>query len=358
MSDWRSLLKPFVPLYAAAVSHRNARFDGGHELPKRLEWPVISVGNVSAGGSGKTPFVMLLAQLLRERDCAVDVLSRGYGRTSNTVEQVHTAGDAAWYGDEPLLIARRAGVPVFVGADRYQAGLLAEQGIEPQGCFVHLLDDGFQHRKLARDVDIVLVTLKDVTDRLLPAGNLREPLSSLRRADVVVLRAGEADEVKESVMRSAGGAAPTFWTISRSVSIRKHATWAEGLEPGRELGQGQGIGHAYEDRIPLRPLAFCGIARPDEFRNSLQAAGYEAVPLVRFPDHHSYSLKDMERLAAEAKSAGADGFVTTEKDAVKLTSFMLSVLADIGPLTIAELKVELLDVDVAMLGLMSRLKQR
>lgn len=382
MSRWRKCLMPLVPLYWAAVQRKNARFDGGHGLPRTLEWPVVSVGNLSAGGSGKTPFVMMLAQLLQQRGCAVDVLSRGYGRRSEAVEQVDPAGDVDRYGDEPLLIARRSGVPVYVGTDRYEAGRLAEQ--HAAGQFrpapllnasllnAHLLDDGFQHRQLARDLDIVLVTLRDAHDRLLPAGNLREPLRSLRRADVVVLREEEADEVRQLVLQSTGDAAPSFWTVRRS--IRVHLSLAEGEasrkweEPRKgeasrkgessEMGSEMSDAGAGPGARMRRPLAFCGIARPQDFVASLQQAGCQAAALVAFPDHHPYRSKDMEKLARKAASAGADSFVTTEKDAVKLTPAMRDMLAAAGPLAIAELSVELLDVEAAMQALMARLKRR
>ena len=139
------MLAPLVPLYAAAVRAKNLAYERGWARPKRLRWPVVSIGNLSMGGSGKTPLTIRLAQLLRERGFAVDVLSRGYGRQSKVVERVTTGGSAEEFGDEPLLIAEAAGVPVFVGANRYRAGMLAEASAA--GPVLHLLDDGFQHRR-------------------------------------------------------------------------------------------------------------------------------------------------------------------------------------------------------------------
>ena len=148
-------LTPLTPIYSAAVAAKNAAYDRGLIRQKTLREPVISIGNLSTGGGGKTPFAIALAMLITEAGMAADVLSRGYGRGNATVEQVDASGgsSAAQFGDEPLLIARAAGVPVFVGPQRYQAGLLAEEGTRR----VHLLDDGFQHRQLARDLDIVLL---------------------------------------------------------------------------------------------------------------------------------------------------------------------------------------------------------
>src|SRR5271166_4427164 len=151
---------------------------------KRLEGPVVSIGNLTVGGSGKTPFLILLGELLKQRGIAFDVLSRGYRRHTKGVAIVNPNGSARDFGDEPLLIARKLEVPVIVGEARRQAGEMAEATFGPQ---LHLLDDGFQHRRLARDFDIVMVTPADAQDSLLPAGRLREPISSLSRADAVVL---------------------------------------------------------------------------------------------------------------------------------------------------------------------------
>src|SRR2546427_4537334 len=174
-------------VYGAGVQARNALYSRGALPVKRLQGPVVSIGNLSVGGSGKTPFVSLLGELLRDRGVNFDVLSRGYGRNPRGTILVDPGGSARDFGDEPLLIARRLQVPVIVGEDRYQAGVLAETQF---GLQLHLLDDGFQHRALARDFDIVLVTPDDVRDRLLPAGRLREPLASLRRARPLVLTRG------------------------------------------------------------------------------------------------------------------------------------------------------------------------
>src|ERR1039457_6652646 len=180
-------MNPLTGLYTAATALRNTLFDRGVLSARRLEQPVVSVGNLSVGGSGKTPFVIALGELLQARGIRFDVLSRGYGRKTRGVLVVEKDGTAPDFGDEPLLIARRLGVPVIVGESRYDAGRVAEQKFQPQ---LHLLDDGFQHRSLVRDFDIVLMTERDFDDRLLPSGRLREPLSSLQRADAIALPQG------------------------------------------------------------------------------------------------------------------------------------------------------------------------
>jgi tetraacyldisaccharide 4'-kinase len=230
--------------------------------------------------------------------------------------------DAAWVGDEPVLLAQRSGVPVYEGADRYLAGVMAEQNEPSEKLVVHLLDDGFQHRRLIRDVDIVLLTRQDVEDTLLPAGNLREPLSTVAKADIVVLREEEADSLRSVVAGLSGRErAPAIWVIRRSLS----------------LGEGGDVA------LPMRPFAFCGIARPEGFTAMLAANGYQPTDTIVFPDHHAYSEGDIRRMLDQARLVEANGFVTTEKDAVKLTPAMREHLEMIGPIVVARLSVELLN---------------
>jgi tetraacyldisaccharide 4'-kinase len=339
----RPLLLPLAPLYGAALAAKRQMFRWGWLKQNRLPSPVISVGSVSAGGAGKTPMVLMLAGILHRRGYAVSILTRGYGRASDLIERVEPYADASWHGDEPVLLAQRSGVPVFAGADRYRAGLLAEQDETFERTAVHLLDDGFQHRQLARNVDIVLLTREDVEDKLLPAGNLREPLTALRGSDVIVLREEEAAELHGFVAGlSRPGTGPATWLIRRRLSLAE-----SGDVP-----------------LPDLPLAFCGIARPAGFTKMLAAEGYEPIDTVVFPDHHLYSDSDIAELIERARHLGANGFVTTEKDAVKLTPIMRDHLAAVGPLIVARLNVELLDEKealfqlVSLVGQLDRRKQR
>jgi len=296
-------LNPLSAIYGGVVGARNALYDRGVLRARRLQGPVISVGNLSAGGSGKTPFVMLLGELLKARGIKFDVLSRGYGRESKGVRLVDPAGLPQEFGDEPLLIARKLQVPVIVGEDRYEAGRFAESRF---GVQLHLLDDGFQHRELARDFDIVLVTPQDAKDRLLPSGRLREALRALRRADAVVL--------------SSGAAADSFPVEGKLVwRVRR------GIVP---------------QNVPARPVVFCAIARPQSFMLQLRAANIEPVAEAFYRDHHAYSGKDVHELLALKQRSEAGGFVTTEKDAVNLGGH-LSALA---PLAVVPVKMELSDV--------------
>jgi tetraacyldisaccharide 4'-kinase len=334
------LLLPLAPLYGAALALKRRMFQWGWLTQRRLQNPVISVGSVSAGGAGKTPMVLMLARILRQRGYDVKILTRGYKRSSSKTARVEPFDDPAWHGDEPVLLAQRSGVPVYVGADRYEAGVMAEQGNSSERTMVesrtlvHLLDDGFQHRRLARDVDIVLLTQADVEDSLLPAGNLREPLSALAEADVVVLREEEADSLRSVVAGLSGAkAAPAIWVIRRSLSLGGEAA------------------------LPSRPLAFCGIARPESFITMLAAHGYEPMNTVIFPDHHGYDERDVHRLLECARQVEANGFVTTEKDAVKLTPVLRERLETLGPIVVGRLSVELLDEQEALSQLMAMVGQ-
>jgi len=293
-------MNPLTGIYAAASGLRNSLFDRGLLRSERLARPVVSVGNLSVGGSGKTPFVIALGELLKARGIPFDVLSRGYRRSTRGVLVVEADGSATDFGDEPLLIARRLGVPVIVGESRYQAGLLAENKYDSQ---FHILDDGFQHRSLARDFDIVLMSGHEFEDRLLPSGRLREPLSSLERADVVVLQ--EEVPADHGLLRG-----KLVWRMTRQVAALN---------------------------VPQSPVAFCGIARPDQFFGQLRAAGIAPAAEIVFRDHHGYRQRDIRRLQAAREKLAAGGFVTTEKDAINLGALD----ADLKPLALAALSVSI-----------------
>jgi tetraacyldisaccharide 4'-kinase len=350
-----------VPLYAAGLAAKDGLRAAGVLKVKKLGWPVVSVGSLSAGGAGKTPVVIALADLLREHGWQVDVLSRGYGRVGNGVERVDPeAADAAVrFGDEPVLIAQRTGVPVWVGAERFAAGQAAESlaaetqntgvlhsvqndnsktGISGNGRRLHLLDDGFQHRGLARAADIVLVTEQDLDDSLLPAGNRREPLAALRRADVVVLREEERERVEPRV-RGWMRLDAAIWTVRRAIDI-----------PG-EL---PGAGKLTRENYAL--LAFCAIARPQNFVDTLRTGGVRVADSIAFPDHHRYTAEDMRQLIQGLQTRAADGFITTEKDAVKLMPQLRAQLEAAAPLLIARLQTTFGDPHVVLRELEARLQ--
>ena len=330
-------MNPLTAIYGGVTGVRNELFDRGVLRARRLEQPVVSVGNLSVGGAGKTPFVIALGELLKARGIRFDVLSRGYGRKTRGVLVVDPDGAASEFGDEPLLIARRLSIPVIVGESRYEAGRLGEQQFQPQ---LHILDDGFQHRSLARDFDIVLVTQTDFQDRLLPWGRLREPLSSLRRADAIALpqeldeHARHGLEVEVSGNPDGAGEVTAFpqfiWSTRRNIHVND---------------------------APAAPVVFCGIARPQQFFAQLRAAGIAPAAEIAFRDHHPYKREDIERLRTARKKFGATGFLTTDKDAVNLGNLR----AQLQPFVVAELEMTLEDpagvLDAILTGI-TRIKPR
>ena len=299
------------------MAARNALYDRGLLQVRHLKGAVVSVGSLSAGGAGKTPFVLLLGDLLKARGVKFDVLSRGYGRKSRGVLLVDPPGLPQHFGDEPLLMARRLQVPVVVGEDRFEAGRFAESKFGPQ---LHLLDDGFQHRSLARDFDIVLATAQDADDRLLPTGRLREPATSLQRADAVVLTSGASPD-------SFPLAGKMTWRVRR------------GIVPAS---------------IPPHPVVFCGVARPQNFVLQLRAANIEPVAEAFYRDHHAYSEKDVRELLQLKQRSEAGGFVTTEKDAVNLGGY----LSALEPISVVPVKMELDNSANAVDTMLQRIEER
>ena len=364
MSARRAWAWPLVPVYRAAIALKDGLRKAGLLKVHRLERPVVSVGSISAGGAGKTPVVISLAKMLRARGWDVDVLSRGYGRIGHGVEWVAAMGDRAAerYGDEPVVIARATGVPVWVSGNRFAAGRAAETGVggqvhaangnhnhnhnhangegtgqQPRSPkAVHLLDDGFQHRQLARNFDVVLVTDEDLNDTLMPAGNLREAVGALHRADAVVVREDELEEVKERAWKLTREGAQ-MWVVRRRLVF-----------PAPLLVFTAG----------LRPVAFCAIARPEGFQAMLMAAGCGVVDTIVFPDHHAYGMRDMERILELGRQLNATGFVTTEKDSVKLTKAMYDRLETLGPLMVVGLEAEFADANAVVSALEARLGER
>jgi tetraacyldisaccharide 4'-kinase len=307
-------MNPLSAVFGAGVAIRNALYDRRVFQVKKLSRPVVSIGNISVGGSGKTPFVIALGQLLAGRGIAFDVLSRGYGRTSTEIAVVDPNGSPAQFGDEPLLIARKLQAPVIVGADRYQAGLLAEQKFSSK---LHLLDDGFQHRRLHRDFDIVLLPTEDQAGSLLPTGRLREPLSALNRADAVVVF-GSQEQPKS---------AKTVWCARRVIETPTTAG---------------------------KTIAFSGIARPGQFIEGLKSSKLEIAGTVAFRDHHRYDQRDIDRLLALKEQTNASSFITTEKDLINLGT----LAAQLSPLMTAGLWIELKSSQQVLTEIIKTIEQR
>jgi tetraacyldisaccharide 4'-kinase len=297
------LLTAASSIYGAAATWRRSWY-GRAQRQRRLDHPVVSVGNLRMGGAGKTPTVAYIAQLLAARGERPAILSRGYARRK-PVDGVTVVSDGRAVlatvdhaGDEPLMLARALpGVPVLVGSDRFLSGLLAERRL---GATVHLLDDGFQHLELARDVDLLLVSQEDLNDRVVPAGHLREPIAAASCADAL-LAAEEPGELER--LRAALGIRTAFGIRAAQAELR---LLGPGTAPSRST--------------PL--FAVAAIARPERFAAGLRAGGWNIAGTMAFRDHHRFGAADLQHIVAAARRAGADAIVTTEKDAVRLESCM------------------------------------
>jgi tetraacyldisaccharide 4'-kinase len=263
----------------------------------------VSVGNLTVGGSGKTPTVCHLAHLLLRMGERPSILSRGYGRriVSDDVVIVSNGervlGDLDRAGDEPLMLARAVpGAAVVVAPERHAAGLVAEETL---GCTVHILDDGFQHMKLDRDVDLLLVSPDDVHETPLPSGRLREPLTAASGADALLVHGTSEDA---GALVRVLGVAEAFQVIRETRPLRRVAPFGEPWEmPPRS-----------------RVIAAAGIARPERFFAAVGEQGWTIAGEARFRDHHRYSASDVAHLVEMARSRQAVAIVTTEKDAIRL----------------------------------------
>ncbi len=277
--------------YAVAMRWRNNRYDRGRKLIHRASVPVVSIGNLTLGGTGKTPCVEYVARFYREFELQVAILSRGYGANAGP-------------NDEAMVLEENLpDVPHLQGADR---AALADAAVEELEAELLVLDDGFQHRRLYRDLDIVLIdaTSPPHRDYMFPRGTLRESVSSLKRAGAILLtRCDQVSPAEVNELRD--------WVANRVPGVpiattEHHPTVAVELR-GRTIG------------------AFCGIGNPSAFRKTLEALGANVAAFRTFPDHHGYTREDVESLQAWAESLPADAAIaTTQKDAVKLRIAELS----------------------------------
>jgi tetraacyldisaccharide 4'-kinase len=285
------------------------------ETRRRLHRPVVSIGNLSVGGTGKTPVVSALARWLVDRGERPAILSRGYKRRDARpgVEVVADGRgvlvDVSRAGDEPLMLARAVpGAIVCVAEDRHLAGVVAER----LGATVHLLDDGFQHLSLAREVDILVTTAGEIPNgRVLPRGRLREPADAASRADFLIVMGATSAEA-EAEARLLGVAAACAATRHPG-SPRAVFTQAPGTSGPRDS---QTPGR--KPQAAGRVLLLAAIANPSRFANDVRAAGWHVVGEAWFADHHAFTEADIARIAARITALGADVVFTTEKDAVRL----------------------------------------
>jgi len=291
----RVLLSAAELPYTAAVGWRNRNYNSGRWPAARVGVPVVSVGNLTLGGTGKTPAVEWIARWYRNRGVRVVLVSRGYGRKHGSSN------------DEALELAQKLpDVPHLQDPDRVRA---ARQAIAKHGAELVLLDDAFQHRRIARDLDIVLVDALEPYgfEHVFPRGTLREPLSSLARADVVMLTRADlvsADQ-RDAIHERAGSMGPK-------------ATWVEATHEPQHLVDHEG------QEVPLswlagrRIAAFCGIGNPSSFRRALERLDANVIAFREFPDHFAYDEGDLVELQKWCQPLAAEAFVCTQKDLVKI----------------------------------------
>lgn len=308
--NMRLILRPLAAGFRLGVALRHAAYRQGWFHTRRLERPVISVGNLSVGGTGKTPLVAFLARTLLKLGWKPGILTRGYGRRgralivlppaiSGTAREV----DPRAVGDEPALLARALPeVPIVVCADRYRGGRLAEEELNVN---VHILDDGFQHLALARDVDLVVLdATQPLSDgALLPAGRLREPVTALQRADVVVFSRTDLGD-PERLMGCVAQINPRARMFRSTTKLCGLREFASGETSAPDAWRGESV------------QAFCGLGNPQAFFADLRRWGITAASEEIFPDHHLYTQTELDRLSEKAHQSGATALVTTEKDAL------------------------------------------
>lgn len=318
---FRTLLTPLKWFYGTIIRLRNFCYDSRLFKQAKLPCTVISIGNIVVGGTGKTPAVASIAKLLQETGFRVAILLRGYGRKSSEKISIVSDGEKCLCtrvesGDEAYLLAQQLnGIPIIVGKNRFDTGEIA---YDQFNCDIILLDDGYQHRKLARDIDIITIdaTQPYGTGSLLPVGTLREPISSLKRTDIILLTRVDVsntpiddlrNEINQRVLNT-----PILESIHQPTSLYdlgNHNTAANNTHTIQ-----------LKDLGGKRILAVCGIGNPDAFKNTLQTFNPEFIELLAFPDHHNYTDSDIENIIQQSKYVNAEWVVTTQKDEDKLSS--------------------------------------
>jgi 3-deoxy-D-manno-octulosonic-acid transferase len=307
-------LKGLAVFYGRVQRVRDASYHAGMIRPRRLSRPVISVGNLTVGGAGKTPAVISICRLLTKAGLRPVVLSRGYGGTNrNAVLEVSDGDRVKWpanvVGDEPVLLARNLpGIPVLIGPDRTKVGHAAITTFRPD---VLVLDDGFQHRRLERDLDLVLIHSADPfgNGEVLPGGPLREPISHLKRADMLLLTHVESKETVEGLLNYLRGICPTQPCLLSRHRLRQCVPLS--AEQGRSACE---PGLLQERQV----FIVAGIARPESFIQSITREGLDIVGCWILPDHSMFRAEEIVLIEHQAEKLGAEAILTTEKDAIRL----------------------------------------
>jgi tetraacyldisaccharide 4'-kinase len=325
------LLSPFAMLYGAITRSRLSLYRRGMLKPAKLGAPVISIGNLTMGGTGKTPLVGYVCRLAAASGRKPCVLTRGYARENPSRRVLVSDGTNVIAGereagDEPYLLAQNLqGIAAVVSdANRVAAG---EWAIRQLGCNVFVLDDGFQHLQLERDLNILTVDATNAwgNGKLLPRGILREPVEGLRRADCVVITRADQCETVNALISEIKSLAPTVPVFTSRMKYKAL----------RSLATGEVI-----EKVPTPVTAFSAIGNAGSFRRQLEAAGIEATEFVQFRDHHRYSQADIDSLIEKARTARAECLITTAKDAVKLTNLSFPI-----PCYIFDIEIEIDEAD-------------
>jgi tetraacyldisaccharide 4'-kinase len=313
-----ALGRPLSPVYSIAMRIREYLYQKDIFTRTAFNVPVISIGNLTMGGTGKTPLVQYTARLLRDNGYRPAVISRGYGGATKERINIVSDGeniflDAGYVGDEPRMLAETLpGVPVLTGIVRR---LPAAKAVE-MGADILLLDDGFQHMAIRRDLDLVLFNADTLAgnSRVFPGGVLREPISALHRCSAFILTSTNEQnrqraEQFSTLLKDRFPGRPVFFSRYRPAGFLR-----------REPGKADGAAHKACKELPAgqRCFAFCGIARPEGFRQTLNKLGIEPVAFKAVRDHYAYPAKTVRQLVEEARKAGANFFLCTEKDMVKL----------------------------------------
>jgi tetraacyldisaccharide 4'-kinase len=304
------LLQSLSAVFKQGVALRHAAYRRGWLKTRRLNRPVVSVGNLSVGGTGKTPLVILMARTLLAGGHHPCILTRGYGRRGGKGPivldpEANLIFDPRDVGDEPAAISKALpNVPIIVSADRLRGGQIGEQRFQAS---VHLLDDGFQHLALYRDLDVVLLDITHPSSdlALLPAGRWREPFTALRRAHWVIFTRTELGDV--SVWQG------RVQAVNPRARIFRCSTKLAGLVEARS-----GVSEPHENLLRKKVAAFCGIGNPAAFFADLRAWGFWVVAESVFPDHHVYWRHELNNISALSQSAGAEALLTTQKDVMNL----------------------------------------
>jgi len=332
----RALVWLPAKLYELAVRLRVAAYETGYRKPRRLAATVISVGNLTLGGTGKTPLVEYIARYLRQEARRVAILTRGYGRQSDSLQTLNAPGQAnnreaitppsyREVGDEPLMLARLLpDVPIVVYKDRYEAG---DHAARTFGADVLVLDDGYQHLRLARDLNLLLLDASDPFGgfEMVPMGRLREPLYGLKRADAIIVtradRPFDQAQVRAIIRHFCGDQIPVMYLTSGINGLRHLET-----------------GVVYEPRefAGWKAAVLCGIGNPRAFAEDILQVGIDIVSENFFRDHHPFTQDDLDRTFTAARQTAADLIITTEKDATRLEALRQGAV----PIYVAEMGIE------------------